>query len=116
MEVGPAGVLAPDGLRQWLADRGEPCGDARAALAAVERRLPEALADPELGPMVENEAALLLGAVLVTAVDGARWIVWPNGHPVVRIGHTELDVSAIAHDYVCRQGEPLTAVVDRYRR
>ena len=32
---------------------------------------------------------------LVTAVDGARWQVWPIGHPVVRLAsRRELDVVA----------------------
>ncbi|WP_353962097.1 DUF6278 family protein [Aldersonia sp. NBC_00410] len=82
---------------------------------AVERRLEEALDDEELSHMLGGEVALLFGQVLVANVEGARWCVWPNGHPVVRVGRTELDVTEIADAYICRHGEPPTAVVDRYR-
>lgn len=111
----PGAMLQPDELSQWLADRGDPYGGTRAALAALERRLPEALADEEFGPMVGGEAALLLGQVLTATVDGARWIVWPNGHPVVRVGTVEVDVTEVARDYIRQHGEPLTEVVDRYQ-
>ncbi|MCJ0907341.1 DUF6278 family protein [Rhodococcus sp. ARC_M6] len=107
-------LLQPEDLSQWLADRGEPFGNSREALVAVERRLDEALDDEELGHMLGGEVALLLGQVLVANVDGARWVVWPNGHPVVGVGRTDLDVTEIADAYIYRQGEPPSAVVDRY--
>ncbi|AEF43037.1 hypothetical protein AS9A_P10020 (plasmid) [Hoyosella subflava DQS3-9A1] len=41
-------VPQPDELTQWLADRNEPCGNTRDALAAIERRLEEAQTDEKL--------------------------------------------------------------------
>jgi hypothetical protein len=41
--------------------------------------------DAEIGPQLGNEVGLFLGSVLVEAVPGARWQLWPNGHPVVRL-------------------------------
>lgn len=108
-------VLQPDALTRWLADRNEPRGNTRDALAAIERRLDEAQNDEELGHMLGSEIALLLGQVLIANVDGARWTVWPNGHPVIRIGHTDLDVTEISDAYLHRHGNPPTTIVDKYQ-
>ncbi|MCB8914072.1 MULTISPECIES: DUF6278 family protein [Rhodococcus] len=97
-------LLEPDELLRWLAARGEPSAATVDALVAVQRRREEALADEELGHMLGGEMALLLGQVLIASIDGAHWHVWPNGHPVVRIGRTDLDVTEIADAYLCRQG------------
>lgn len=109
-------LLQPDELMQWLAARGEPSSATRDALVAVERRREEALADEELGHMMGGELALLLGQVLIAGIDGAHWHVWPNGHPVVRVGRTDLDVTEIADAYLCHQGPSPSTIVDRYRR
>nr|AIU93675.1 hypothetical protein LRS1606.241 [Rhodococcus sp. NS1] len=108
-------LLKPDELLRWLAARGESSDMTRDALVAVQRRREEALADEEFGHMLGGEVALLLGQVLIASVVGAHWHVWPNGHPVLRIGRTDLDVTEIADAYLCRQGPPPSAIVDRYR-
>ncbi|MBN4927290.1 hypothetical protein IEU95_10630 [Hoyosella rhizosphaerae] len=107
--------LQPHDLLQWLADRGERIDNPDEALAAIERRLPEAIADEELGHMLSGEIGLLLGNALVANADGAQWKVWQNGHPVVQVGRTDLDATAIADRYVEHHGESPTHVVNRYR-
>ena len=74
------------------------------------------LARSELGGPLRNaalgsEAGLFLGTVIITAVPGSRWRLWPNGHPVVRLpSGRDLDVVALAHDRMNR-GTPLLAEV-----
>lgn len=44
-----------------------------------------------------GEVGLFLGTVIINSAAGARWRVWPNGHPVVLTASgRELDVVAIA--------------------
>ncbi len=108
-------LLQPRELTQWLADRNEPHGNTRDALAAIERRLDEAQADEQLSHMLGSEIALLLGQVLIATIDGARWAVWPNGHPVIRISRTDLDVTEISDAYLHQHGNPPTTIVDHYQ-
>ena len=57
------------------------------------------------------EAGLFLGSVIVATVAGARWRLWPNGHPVVRLASgRDLDVAAAASDRVSK-GAPRLADV-----
>ena len=56
-----------------------------------------------------NEAGLFLGAVIIASVPGARWQLWPNGHPVLRLtSGRELDVVALGGDRVCAGTPRLT--------
>ena len=82
-----------DELERWLAERGDTLTDTPADLACVDRAIDGWKEQPEIGPKLGNTVGLFLGSVLVRHVDGARWHVWPNGHPVVRLksGH-EYDV------------------------
>jgi hypothetical protein len=58
-----------------------------------------------------TEAGLFLGSVIVATVAGARWRLWPNGHPVVHLASgRDLDVAAVASDRVNR-GAPRLADV-----
>jgi uncharacterized protein DUF6278 len=58
-----------------------------------------------------TEAGLFLGSVIVATVAGARWRLWPNGHPVVHLAPgRDLDVAAVASDRVNR-GAPRLADV-----
>jgi Family of unknown function (DUF6278) len=60
---------------------------------------------------VGDEAGRFLGTVIVAQVPGARWRLWPDGHPVVRLpAGRDLDVIAVAHDRVST-GAPLLADV-----
>jgi hypothetical protein len=84
-------------LRSWAQGRG-------LALSGVPQDLQ--LLDDETGEQDHDalmtapasDAGLFLGTVIINNTAGARWRVWPNGHPVVRTasGH-ELDVVAIAN-------------------
>lgn len=85
-------------------------------LGLLDQALDEAInqAGSELGgPLriaaLASEAGLFLGTVIIASDPGARWQVWPNGHPVVSLssGH-DLDVVAMAHDRV-NGGAPLLA-------
>jgi hypothetical protein len=58
-----------------------------------------------------TEAGLFLGSVIVATVVGARWRLWPNGHPVVHLASgRDLDVAAMASDRVSK-GAPRLADV-----
>ena len=58
-----------------------------------------------------TEAGLFLGNVIVATVAGARWRLWPNGHPVVHLASgRDLDVVAMASDRVSK-GAPRLADV-----
>jgi hypothetical protein len=35
--------------------------------------------------LLETDGGLYLGTVIVRHYPGARWHIWPNGHPVVRL-------------------------------
>jgi hypothetical protein len=50
--------------------------------------------------------------VIVATIAGARWRLWPNGHPVVRLASgRDLDVAAMASD---RVGKGVPLLVDVY--
>jgi SAM-dependent methyltransferase len=59
--------------------------------------------------------------VIVATIAGARWRLWPNGHPVVRLASgRDLDVAAMASDpagrRLHRRGSRPTSVAARYAR
>lgn len=85
-------------LRAWAEDHGLHLDDSPESLSALDDVL-DRLADQQTTHRLANDAGRYLGAVLVRHGDGARWQVWPNGHPVVRMssGH-DLDVVAIVND------------------
>jgi Family of unknown function (DUF6278) len=60
---------------------------------------------------VRTQAGLFLGTVIVSSVPGARWRLWPNGHPVVHLSSgLDLDVVAVANDRI-ETGQPRLADV-----
>jgi len=67
----------------------------------LDRAIDEAIdqASSELGgpsqiSAVLTEAGLFLGTVIVATIAGAKWRLWPNGHPVVRLASgRDLDVA-----------------------
>jgi Family of unknown function (DUF6278) len=83
-------------LRSWA----QGCG---LELSGVSQDL--ALLDDEIGEQdhdaltaLASDAGLFLGTVIISNAAGARWLVWPNGHPVVLLASgRELDVVAIAN-------------------
>jgi hypothetical protein len=83
-------------------------------LELLDQALDAVSAEPGLhSPMtgVGNDAGLFLGTVIIASIPGARWRLWPNGHPVVRLATgRDLDVVAMANDRVSK-GSPLLADV-----
>jgi Family of unknown function (DUF6278) len=58
-----------------------------------------------------NEAGLFLGTVIIASIPGARWQLWPNGHPVLRLASgREVDAVALGGDRVSKGGPRLTRV------
>ena len=96
----PGDKVVTDGLgpsaqfQAWAAGRGLAVTPVPDVLPAVEAHLNE-WAGSTMGPALGNEVGLLLGAVMVENVPGASWVVWPNGHPVVRLA-TGRDVDVVA--------------------
>jgi hypothetical protein len=99
-------------LAAWLAAQGKSLEETPATLAVVDGLLDGWAVDPEIGPRLGNEVGLFLGCVIVRVVVGARWHVWPNGHPVVRLrsGH-EYDVVAIVEQRLHANGPGLMEVL-----
>ncbi|MEU9039248.1 DUF6278 family protein [Streptomyces sp. NPDC048352] len=56
-----------------------------ASLAALDQLMPRWRRDPEAVPWLGNDAGFYLGTVIVRSLPGARWQVWPNGQPVIRL-------------------------------
>jgi hypothetical protein len=67
----------------WATDRGVPLTATPESLAELDRHLDE-WRDADTAPSLGNEVGLYL-TVLVHNVPGAAWVVWPNGHPVIRL-------------------------------
>jgi hypothetical protein len=52
-----------------------------------------------------------LGNVIVEHVDGSKWKVWPNGHPVIQLrSGADLDVTAIANERINHSGTNLESI------
>jgi len=95
-----------DELEGWLAERGSTLTDTPEDLSIVDSAIDGWIEHPTIGPALGNVVGLFLGSVLVRHVDGAQWHVWPNGHPVVRLGNgREYDVVALAGKRI-QLGEP----------
>lgn len=91
-------------LRAWAEEHGVHLDGSPESLSALDEAL-DRFADQQTTNGIANEAGRYLGTVLVRRDDRARWHVWRNGHPVVRMpsGH-DLDVVAIVND-ASRSGE-----------
>lgn len=50
-------------------------------LAVLDRLLDAWSTQPGIGACLGNETGYYVGTVIVKHVPGARWRVWPNGHP-----------------------------------
>jgi Family of unknown function (DUF6278) len=85
-------------LRAWAEAHGLPLDGSPESLSALDEAL-DRFADQQTTSGIANEAGGYLGTVLVRHDDRARWKVWPNGHPVVRMpSGNDLDVVAIVND------------------
>jgi Family of unknown function (DUF6278) len=88
-----------------------------AGLRLLDGHLDEWRLDSFIGPRLTNEAGNFLGSVIVAEVAGARWIAWPNGHPVVRLSSDrDVDVIALAGQQVTSHQAGLLDILERARR
>jgi Family of unknown function (DUF6278) len=115
-----AGMLGRcDQLRAWVRTRGWELEDTPEDLRLLDQALGEAIdeARGELGgparvARLGPDAGLFVGTVLLATVPAARWLLWPNGHPVIRLpSGRDLDVVALGSDRLT-MGAPL--LVDIY--
>ena len=84
-------------LRSWAQGRGFALSGVPQDLQLLDHEIGEQDRDA-LMTALANEAGLFLGTVIINNAAGARWRVWPNGHPVVLTASgRELDVVAIAN-------------------
>jgi hypothetical protein len=61
--------------------------------------------------VLNNEAGLYLGTVMVRNLRAARWHVWPNGHPVVQLSSGRMfDVVALVNQQASRGGVHLAGL------
>ncbi|MEU9734200.1 DUF6278 family protein [Streptomyces sp. NPDC048002] len=89
-----------DLLRSQAGREGIGLDDSAASLEALDQLLPRWRDDDEVLPWLGNDAGLYLGTVIVRTVPGARWEIWSNGQPVVRLSSgREFDVVASGHEW-----------------
>lgn len=100
-------------LRQWSLARGVALDNSASSLGMLNQRLDEWYSDETHFEQVNLpvEVGMYLGHVIVTHVEGSRWIIWPNGHPVVRL-HTgrELDVTAMVSSRLDQEGRDIESI------
>jgi Family of unknown function (DUF6278) len=87
-----------EGLHSWARRRGIVLSGIPADLELLDQAIDERPIG-EFNPsraLAESEVGLFLGTVIIGSLAGARWHLWPNGHPVIRLatGH-DLDVVAM---------------------
>ena len=100
-------------LRSWAWARGFVLRGVPEDLALLDQAIDQWRGDGQIAAL-GNEAGLFLGTVIIASVAGARWQVWPNGHPVVRLASGyELDVVALGGDRV-NKGAP--RLIDAFAR
>lgn len=113
----PKGPPQQSDLLDWLSAHGEPTRPYLAALEATQRRLPEIMAAQiDLTWAMTGEGGELLGRALVEQVPGARWIIWPNCEPAIRIGRRDVDIYRAANRAAYGKGPSLLEVFERERR
>lgn len=96
-------------LRAWAQEHEVNLDDSPHSLAALDQGL--GLATEDMRRALENDCGLYLGTVIVRFRSHARWHVWPNGHPVVRLASgRELDVIAAVQDKANAGQSPLAAL------
>ena len=103
-----------DQLRAFTRAHGFELDGSPEDLGLLDRAIDEAtggLGGPSRTGAALAEAGLFLGSVIIATVAGARWRLWPNGHPVVHLASgRDLDVAAMASDRVSK-GAPRPARV-----
>lgn len=85
-------------LRAQAQQSGVELDDSAASLEALDQLVPRWRDDEETVTWLGNDAGLYLGTVVVRTVPDARWEIWPDGHPVVRLASgREIDVVEAGH-------------------
>jgi len=100
-------------LRQWSIDHGVVLDDDAQSLELLDAHIDEWNSDPSHYESVDlgNEVGTYLGNVILENVPGARWRVWPNGHPVIVLASgRELDVTSFVGDRLRRSGPSLHSI------
>ncbi|MGW1256276.1 DUF6278 family protein [Streptomyces sp. NPDC002513] len=98
-------------LRSQAVQAGVELDDSAASLEALDQIVPRWRDDEEIAPWLGNDAGLYLGTVIVRTVPGATWVVWPSGHPVVRLASgREIDVVEAGHTWADTGAPELTQV------
>lgn len=84
-------------LRSWAESRGLALTGVPGDLQLPDQEIGEQPCDA-LTAAPATDVGLFLGTVIINSGAGARWRVWPNGHPViVTASDRELDVVALAN-------------------
>jgi Family of unknown function (DUF6278) len=87
-------------LRVQAADAGLELDGSVASLDALDQLTPRWRDAPEAFAGLGNDAGLYLGTVILRTVPGARWQVWPDGRPMVRLASgREIDVVAAGESW-----------------
>jgi hypothetical protein len=104
-------LFAHDDVRRWAVERNVHLSNEPDALATLDGVLDEWAADPNVAPQLANEVGVYLGNMIVGNVRGARWTVWPNGHPVVGLASgSQVDVTDLVSRRLRSSGESLPAI------
>jgi hypothetical protein len=122
-----AGPNENDRLARVVAPLGIDLDLSATSLRSLDERWADLGQDPEVRASLANDVGLYLGRVIVADAPGARWVVWPNGHPVVRTpAGRDLDVVGLVGRRVGGEGPNLIGLLDvarstegrvsRYRR
>jgi hypothetical protein len=85
-------------LRSWARRRGFALSGTPEDLELLDQAIDEQPIGGFDAPraLAESEVGLFLGTVIIESLAGARWRLWPNGHPVIRLASgRELDVVAM---------------------
>jgi hypothetical protein len=108
------GPLGDNGrLRQWSLEHGVVLTNDLASLEVLDGQIDAWNADPNHHASVDlsNEVGIYLGNVILRDVDGSRWRVWPNGHPVIALkSGNKLDVISLTNDRLNHSGRSLPSI------
>jgi hypothetical protein len=108
------GPLSDSGrLVRWSLSQGVVLADDPTGLEVLDLHLDEWAANPTHYEHVDlgNQVGIYLGNIIVKHVTGAKWKVWPNGHPVISLASArEMDVVAMVSERLRHSGPSLTSI------
>jgi hypothetical protein len=108
--------ISVDQLKAWSNDDGLTLDESPDSLVVLDARLDAWNADASHHGNVDlpNNVGIYLGIVIIKHVEGARWNVEPDGHPVVQLrSGTTLDVTQMTGDRVNHSGLALDAIYSK---